>query len=65
MASKKIFSKKIAEELMKRGFPLQTTTPNYQKYGGTIYLFENSPELMSAKASIELQLHKDGYFKRS
>lgn len=44
---KKIFKQTIAAQLLKDGFKLIYTEPNYQKPYFSVFCFENTPELLS------------------
>lgn len=49
---KKIFSKRIAYELRKRGFKIIGTEPNIYKPELDVYLFQDSEELEKAMGEI-------------
>lgn len=43
---KKIFKKQIAVQLLKNGHILLYTEPNYKKTHFSVFVFENTPELL-------------------
>lgn len=51
----KIFSKRLALNLRKKGFDIIGTEPNNYKPEFNVYLFKNSPELQQAIHDINLK----------
>ena len=49
---KKIFNRRLALELRKRGFEIICTEPNFYKPEFDVYIFNNSVELQSALTEI-------------
>ena len=49
---KKIFNRRLALELRKRGFNIINTEPNIYKPEFNVYIFEDSTELQSALTDI-------------
>lgn len=49
---KKIFNRKLALELRKRGFRIIKTEPNFYKPEFDVYIFKDSVELQSALTDI-------------
>ena len=49
---KKIFNKRLALELRKKGFEIIKTEPNFYKPEFNVYIFKNSVELQSALTEI-------------
>ena len=49
---KKIFNRRLALALRKRGFEIINTEPNFYKPEFDVYVFENSAELQSALTEI-------------
>lgn len=52
MELKKVFSRKLALELRKRGFKIVGTEPNTYKPQFDVYLFQQSEELAEAMTEI-------------
>ena len=49
---KKIFNRRLALELRKRGFEIVKTEPNFYKPEFNVYIFNDSVELQSALTEI-------------
>jgi hypothetical protein len=49
---KKIFNRRLALELRKKGFSIVKTEPNFYKPEFDVYIFEDSDELQSALTEI-------------
>lgn len=49
---KKIFNRRLALALRKKGFEIIKTEPNFYKPEFNVYIFENSDELQSALTEI-------------